>query len=109
MDLSVSLHNSIPVLQVDGDIDMATASELAAALEWHSGSCHSSVLIDLTRCPFLDSGGLNVLLQAVRRMEGLSWLGVVGPNRNLRRVFEIIGLASDPRFRLLDDLSEIRG
>jgi anti-sigma B factor antagonist len=105
MDLSVSLYETIPVLHVDGDIDMATASELSAAVKSHSGSYHSPLLIDLSACPFLDSGGLNVLLQAVRQMGGRSWLGVIGANRNLHRVFEIVGLTSDPRFRLLDDLS----
>ena len=105
MDLSVSVHETIPVLHVDGDIDMATAPELAAAIESHSGGHHSPLLIDLTGCPFLDSGGLNVLLQAVRQMDGQSWLGVIGPSHNLRRVLEIVGLTSDPRFRLLDDLS----
>jgi len=105
MDLSVSVHATIPVLHVDGDIDMATAPELAAAIESHSGGHHSPLLIDLTGCPFLDSGGLNVLLQAVRQMDGQSWLGVIGPSHNLRRVLEIVGLTSDPRFRLLDDLS----
>ena len=108
MDLSVSSHETIPVLRVDGDIDMATAAELAAAVELHSGGYHSSVLLDLTGCPFVDSGGLNVLLQAVRQMDGRSWLGVVGPNHNLRRVFEIVGLTSDPRFRILADLTEFR-
>ena len=105
MDLSVSVHETIPVLHVDGDIDMATAPELAAAVESHSGGYHSPLLIDLTGCSFLDSGGLNVLLQAVRQMDGQSWLGVIGPSHNLRRVLEIVGLTSDPRFRLLDDLS----
>ena len=49
-----------------------------------------------------------MLLQAVRHLNGGAWLGVVGPNRNLRRVFDIVGLTSDPRFRLLDDLSDLR-
>jgi anti-sigma B factor antagonist len=101
----MSLHGSIPVLRVDGDVDMATAPELAAAVESHSGGYHSPLLIDLTGCPFLDSGGLNVLLQTVRQMDEQSWLGVVGPNSDLRRVFEIVGLTSDSRFRILDDLS----
>jgi anti-anti-sigma factor len=105
VDLSVSVHETIPVLRVDGDVDMATAPEFAAAVESHSGGYHSPLLIDLTGCPFLDSGGLNVLLQAVRQMDEQSWLGVIGPSRDLRRVFEIVGLASDPRFRLLDDPS----
>ena len=67
------------------------------------------IVIDLTDCPFLDSGALNVLLQAVRRLSGEAWLGVVGANRNLRRVFEIVALTADPRFRVFDDLAQAAG
>ncbi len=108
MDLSASSHGTIPVLRVDGDIDMAGASRFQAAIESHSDSYQAPLLIDLSGCLFIDSGGLNVLLQAVRHLNGGAWLGVVGPNSNLRRVFDIVGLASDSRFRLMDDLSDLR-
>jgi anti-anti-sigma factor len=107
MDLSVSSHESITVLHVDGDIDMASAPALESSIESRSDSYQSPVLLDLTLCPFMDSGGLNVLLQAVRQFDGHGWIGVLGANRNLRRVFEIVGLTADPRFRLLEDLSDL--
>lgn len=86
---------------------MATAAQFAAALETHSAGYRAPVVIDLSDCLFMDSGGLNVLLQAVRQFDGQGWLGVIGPNRNLRRIFDIVGLTSDARFRLLDDLSDL--
>jgi anti-anti-sigma factor len=107
MELLFTSHENIPVLQVTGDIDMATAPGFDAALEKHSDGFRSPLLIDLTGCPFMDSGALNVLLQAVRRLAGPAWLGVVGANTNLLRVFEIVALTSDPRFRVLKDLSEV--
>jgi anti-sigma B factor antagonist len=107
MEISLSSHQRIPVLHVTGDIDMATAPRFDAALEEHSDGFRSPVLIDLSGCAFLDSGALNVLLQAVRRLGTESWLGVVGANRNLRRVFEIVALTVDPRFRILENLSEV--
>jgi len=107
MELSISSHENIPVLSVDGDIDVASAPTLEAAVESQSDSYQVPVLLDLTQCAFIDSGGLNVLLQAVRHLNGHGWLGILGANRNLRRVFEIVGLTSDPRFRLLDDLLEV--
>jgi anti-sigma B factor antagonist len=107
MDISLSSHLGIPVLRVVGDIDMATAPRFDAALEEHSDGFRSPVLLDLSGCPFVDSGALNVLLQAVRRLGGSAWLGVVGANRNLMRVFEIVALTTDPRFRVFGDLSEV--
>jgi anti-anti-sigma factor len=109
MDITVSSHESLPVLRVAGDIDMATASPFDAALEEHSQAFQVPIVIDLTDCPFLDSGALNVLLQTVRRLSGEAWLGVVGANRNLRRVFEIVALTADPRFRVFDDLAQATG
>ena len=106
MKISLSSHENIPVLLVNGDIDMATAPTFDAALKEHSGGFCSSLFIDLSECTFMDSGALNVLLQAVRRLDGGAWLGVVGANRNLRRVFDIVALTSDPRFRLFDDLPQ---
>jgi anti-sigma B factor antagonist len=109
MEIALSSHETIPVLLVTGDIDMATAPRFGAALEEHSGGFHSSLFIDLSACAFLDSGALNVLFQAVRRLDGKAWLGVVGADRNLRRVFDMVALAADPRFRLLDVLPQAGG
>ena len=107
MEISLTSHGNIPVLRVTGDIDMATASRFETALEEHSLGFASPVLLDLSGCPFLDSGALNVLLQAVRRLGQTAFIGVVGANRNLLRVFEIVALTADPRFRVLGDLSEV--
>jgi anti-anti-sigma factor len=107
MNISVSSHESIPVLHVDGDVDMATASSFEAAVNQHTHAYRSPVLLDLTECPFIDSGGLNVLLQAVRYLTDSGWLGVVGANTNIRRVFDIVGLTSTSRFRVFDDLSAV--
>jgi anti-sigma B factor antagonist len=106
MDISLTSHKDVPVLRVTGDIDMATALQFDSALEEHSHGFRSPLVLDLSGCPFLDSGALNVLLQAVRRLGDSAWLGVVGANRNLLRVFEIVALTADPRFRVLGDVSE---
>jgi anti-sigma B factor antagonist len=103
MEISLTSRDCIPVLRVSGDIDMATAPLFDAALEEHSGGFRSPVFVDLTECPFLDSGGLNVLLEAMRRLDEPAWLGVIGASRNLRRVFDIVALSADPRFHLVDD------
>jgi anti-anti-sigma factor len=109
LQISHSSHGAIPILCVTGDIDMAGAPLLEAAVGNGSQTYNSPLLIDLTRCPFIDSGGLNVLFQAVRRMDGTAWLGAVGANANLRRLFETVGLTTLPRFRVLDDLSDVGG
>jgi anti-sigma B factor antagonist len=107
MDITMSSLESIPILRVTGDIDMATAPRFDAALQEHSDGLQMPLVLDLSGCPFLDSGALNVLLQAVRQLGDSAWLGVVGANRNLLRVFDIVALTADPRFRVFDDMSQL--
>ena len=106
MDIGLTSREGIPVLRVAGDIDMASAPDFQIALEKDSDGFKSALLLDLSECLFLDSGALNVLLQAVRRLDAPAWLGVVGANRDIRRVFEIVALTADPRFRVLDTVSD---
>jgi anti-anti-sigma factor len=61
------------------------------------------VLLDLTQVTYIDSGGLSVLFSATRRVRESGWLGVIGPNANIRRLLELVGLYADPSFRSFDD------
>ena len=68
-----------------------------------------NLLLDLTNCPYLDSGGLGVILSTVRRQRGSGWLGVINPNANLVRLFQIVGLGGEMGFRIFTDLSDVSG
>jgi anti-anti-sigma factor len=60
------------------------------------------VFLDLQGVTYIDSGGLSVLLAGVRTLRDKGWLGVIGPNNNVRRLLEIVGLLVDPAFRVFD-------
>ena len=109
MQISVSSHESIPVLSIKGDLDIASAPGFETAVIEHSDVYRSPLMLDLSECSFIDSGGLNVLLQTIRHLDDSAWLGVAGANGNLLRVFEIVGLTSIPRFRVLEDLCAFSG
>jgi len=81
------------VLSVTGEIDMGTAPRLAEAFEGASGRM-KLVIVDLTDVSFVDSSGLNVLLQTQRALaEHGSALRIVAPTTSVvRRVFEIANL-----------------
>jgi anti-anti-sigma factor len=66
------------------------------------------LLFDLSECPYLDSGGLSVLLFAFRQVRNRGWIGVIEANRNILRLFEITGLSDSPGFRVFADSSEAR-
>ncbi len=50
-----------------------------------------------------------MLLSGVRRLRDRGWLGVVGPNTNVRRLLEIVGLLVDPNFRVFATSKRPRG
>ena len=103
MELSRSELHDIPVLRVEGDLDHSNCDTFAQAVLSIEGD---RVLIDLSDCPYIDSGGLAVFLAAVRDARGKGWVGIVAPNPNVVRLFEIIGLTADPDFKIFKDSDE---
>jgi anti-sigma B factor antagonist len=78
------------LVEVSGELDLATSGELEAALERVSAG--GRIVIDLTNCDFLDSSGLRVLLAGAERAEGEGGeVSVVAPDPGIRRVLELTG------------------
>src|SRR6516164_1844343 len=101
------------VLAVHGDVDSATAPELARAIELAHERTRR-VVVDLRLVTFLDSSGLNALVNAKRalaaRRQALD-LVVVAPEGPVRRVLEITQLTGPLGVvgSLDDALAEPRG
>lgn len=106
MDVRVSQLGNTPLVEAHGDIDHNNCGSVDAALSEALDQGNVVVLLDLRDVAYIDSGGLSVLLSGVRHLRDRGWLGVVGPNPNVRRLLEIVGLLVDPNFRIFDDLAE---
>ena len=106
MEIRESLLSGVPLLLVTGDVDHASSSALERAVRRAIAFDTGPLVIDLAECPYLDSGGLSVFLFAVRDAGEQGWLGVIGPNPSLLRLFEIVGLMSDPKFRIFRSQDE---
>jgi len=52
------------VLRLDGELDMASAPLLQAALKSAEAESHDSLVLDLERLRFMDSTGLRIILWA---------------------------------------------
>jgi anti-anti-sigma factor len=83
-----------PGVRVRGEVDIATAASLTAALDAAIRETRGAFVVDLSDTAFLDSSGLNVLLRA-RAVLGRAdrALVLVCPPGPARRVFEIAGIA----------------
>ena len=83
-------RDGVDVLFVEGEIDVATAPRLIAALNDAVADAVRSVIIDLTSVGFMDSTGLALLINAHRRLTRRDkGFAVVCPAGPLRRVFEL--------------------
>jgi anti-sigma B factor antagonist len=99
----------VPLLRVAGDIDHSSAPALDEAVSAALSDEGRRLLFDLTDCPYIDSGGLAVLLRAVKQVGDRGWVGVVGSNVNVLRLFEIVGLTKDAGFRVFPDSASASG
>jgi anti-sigma B factor antagonist len=82
-----------PVIAVAGEIDAASAPRLTACFEAVASSQPATVTVDLTDVSFMDSSGVNALVDLCALVT--PWDGTVvvaGAAPNVRRVCEITGI-----------------
>ena len=103
--IEISL-SGVPLMRVVGEVDHFTSLALDDAVDDALSLDGSHLLLDLTECPYLDSGGLGVILTALRKVRAKGWLGVIGCRADLLRLFTISGLAAEPEFRVFASLDE---
>jgi len=79
------------VLRVEGDLDMATAPTLEDELA--DADFAERLIIDLSRCTFVDSSAVRVLVSSVRDSEAAGGsLALVVTDPGILRVLEISGV-----------------
>ncbi len=83
-----------PVLRVGGEVDIASADALAAALA-EALAAYSTVIVDMAGVTFIDASGLHVILQAASALNGRGPLTLVHAQR-VARLLDLVGLAGTP-------------
>jgi anti-anti-sigma factor len=81
-------------LQLAGDLDVATASQLLGAAERaFAGHAGPDLVIDAAGLVFCDSVGISTLVQLRQRCETYGWtFRVEGVQPYVRRVLDLLGL-----------------
>ena len=86
------LESGTPVVSVTGEVDRVTATALEQTLLGVAEDRSGEVIVDLTGCSFLDSRGLNALVETRARLERSGRpLVLVLSNPNVWRIFQITG------------------
>src|SRR3954468_22383974 len=89
-----------------GEVDLATASSVRAALDTREPS-DAAVLLDLRAVEFIDTSGLRVVVeQAHRAQAGGYRFAVVRGSPQVQRIFDVAGLSPE---LLVDDPAEVTG
>jgi anti-anti-sigma factor len=77
------------VVRLGGEIDIGTREPLCAALDHAASAGALEIWVDLSDVRFMDSTGLNALLELRDRVARLA---VICPEGSARRTFELTGL-----------------
>ena len=78
------------LLAVEGELDIATAPRMIAALNDAFAELSTPLVVDLSSVVFMDSTGLALLINAYRRvMRSGQGFAIVCPGGPISRVFEI--------------------
>ncbi len=96
------------VIQVEGELDMNTATQLERQLEVPLAAPDSNLLIDLSRCEFIDSTGIALIVRAWQKLD--SRFSICGVSDQVKRVLDVTGLdATIPTHPSRDDaLAQLR-
>jgi anti-sigma B factor antagonist len=97
------------VILVEGELDMNTAPELERQLEGPLAASDSTLLIDLSRCEFIDSTGIALIVRAWQKLDDR--FSICGIGDQVKRVFDVTGLeATIPTHSSRDDaLAQLQG
>jgi len=103
-----SAVDGIPLIVVEGDLDQSSKPAVLDAVHdvFHGAYPPRNLLIDLTDCSFLDSGGLSVLLTALAWLPAGGWLGIIGASAGPNRVLEYTGFLDHEKVRFFSSLSD---
>jgi anti-anti-sigma factor len=88
-------------LRLEGELDLAAEEQAVAALRSRPAAANDLV-IDLSRLTFMDSTGIRVL-ETVAMGPGAVAVTLRSPQRAVRRVLDLVGIARWPNVAVRDE------
>src|SRR4051812_1812107 len=86
--------DGVVLVQLVGEIDILSVGELKRRSGEFDRALPAHIVFDMAGLTFIDSSGINALVQAVRSVEARGGTAVLAaPSPEARRVFDIIGLS----------------
>jgi anti-sigma B factor antagonist len=95
LEITFSVVQGHRLVGLRGELDMATAPDVAEAIDAELATSAGPFGVDLTELSFIDSSGVRALVLGARRAENLGrqmFLLTPATNRAVRRVFDLLHL-----------------
>ena len=100
LEISSEITDTKAIIRIEGEVDVSNASELRDALDTALADGVKEVEADFAEVAYIDSTGIGVLVGAAHRaQESGSVLVVANPQKNVERVFTLLGVDKDLNVR----------
>ena len=100
LEISSEITDEKAIIRIEGEVDVSNASELRDALDTALADGAKEVEADFAEVAYIDSTGIGVLVGAAHRaQESGSVLVVPNPQKNVERVFSLLGVDKDLNVR----------
>lgn len=100
LEISSEITDIKTIIRIEGEVDVSNASELRDALDTALADGAKEVEADFAEVAYIDSTGIGVLVGAAHRaQESGSVLVVANPQKNVERVFTLLGVDKDLNVR----------
>ncbi len=96
MEWTISKSGSATVMALQGKLDSFSAKGFEEALLAVIAAGNTGLILDCAQLDYVSSAGLRIFYLAANRLQnGAGKIVFCGLNENLRRVFDIVDLASE--------------
>ena len=102
--LRIQIDPQTCAVSVEGELDLSTAPRLKWMLIDALEAGETRLVLDLSRCPFMDSTALGVLVGFNRSLHEAAGLAVVCDRANVLKIFELSGM--DGTFAIFPTLDQ---
>ena len=92
MNINVSVHDNVTLMEVSGRIDSMNANQLGEALSNEIDNGHLQMVLDLANVEYMSSAGLREIVSALKKVRGKGDLRIAQPSHRVREVLEMAGL-----------------
>jgi anti-sigma B factor antagonist len=105
VEINVSAHNQVTLVEVSGRIDSMNADELGKALSNAMDSGDTQLVLDLSSVEYMSSAGLREMVNSLKKAKKAAGdLRIAQPSDRVREVLEMAGL--DTIFRIFSNQAE---